>query len=386
MYNRRWVFWASCLGILVFGIGMITLGSVAPALQTKFSLSEVQIGLIFSVLPFGILAGSLLFGPWCDRYGYKGILVIALIIMTLGFWGIAWLTSYSFLLTLVFFFGLAGGIINGGTSALVADISTDNKGADLALMGVFFGLGALGLPFLLGSLQSKVSVETILVTAGIIALGAAIGFGVIKLPPPKNINGFPLAQGKKMLSDVFLLLTGFFLFFQSAFEGIINNWTTLYLRDAHQVGDKLGLFALSAYMAGMTVMRLLMGTLFRKTKPVNIVTISMIMLVLACLCIQIGGSGFILMLGMVLFGGGLGCGFPVMLGLIGAVYTQLSGTAFSIAFVLALTGNMILNYLMGLIADQFGIQNYAWMVLFTSLAMSLLAFIIFHKYSQTKKI
>lgn len=383
MYNRRRVFWASCMGILVFGIGIITLGSVAPALQEKFTLTDVQIGTIFSVLPFGILTGSLLFGPWCDRYGYKGILVLALIIMAVGFWGIAWLSSFPPLLVLVFFFGVAGGIINGGVSALVADISTDNKGADLALMGVFFGLGALGLPFLLGTLQATVRVETILLVAGLIALLTAGWFLLITLPPPKNVNGFPLAQGAKMLGDAFLLVTGFFLFFQSAFEGIINNWTTLYLRDVHQVSEKLALFALSAYMAGMTIMRLLIGSVLRHIKASMIVAISMAMLLLASALIHLSNSGIILMSAMFLFGAGLGCGFPVMLGLIGNLYAQLSGTAFSIAFVMALTGNMLLNYLMGVLSDRLGIQVYSWMVLLASLAMSVLAYTVFRKISQT---
>ena len=50
-------------------------------------------------------------------------------------------------------FGVSGGIINGGTNAVVSDISEGHKGADLSLLGVFFGLGALGMPLVLGALQ-----------------------------------------------------------------------------------------------------------------------------------------------------------------------------------------------------------------------------------------
>ena len=53
----------------------------------------------------------------------------------------------------MFFIGFGGGIINGGTNALVADISAENKGANLSLLGVFFGIGALGMPLLLGVLS-----------------------------------------------------------------------------------------------------------------------------------------------------------------------------------------------------------------------------------------
>ena len=77
MLNKKLIFWAACFGILLFGIGLITLGSIAPDLKTKFSLDDVSAGTLFSILPIGILTGSLIFGPVCDRYEYKIILIIA---------------------------------------------------------------------------------------------------------------------------------------------------------------------------------------------------------------------------------------------------------------------------------------------------------------------
>ena len=62
MFNKKLVFWAACFGILLFGIGLITLGSIAPDLKTKFSLDDVSAGTLFSILPIGILTGSLFFG------------------------------------------------------------------------------------------------------------------------------------------------------------------------------------------------------------------------------------------------------------------------------------------------------------------------------------
>ena len=63
------VFIAACAGMFLFGITLITLGSVATDLRSKFQLSGTDAGTLFSILPFGILTGSLVFGPVCDRYG-----------------------------------------------------------------------------------------------------------------------------------------------------------------------------------------------------------------------------------------------------------------------------------------------------------------------------
>src|SRR5712675_514310 len=111
MYNKKLVFGAACFGMLLFGIGLITLGSMATDLKIKFHLDEISAGTLFSILPVGILAGSLLFGPVCDRYGYKLLLIISCIGMAAGFEGIANVSSTSLLKLYIFIFGLSAGII-----------------------------------------------------------------------------------------------------------------------------------------------------------------------------------------------------------------------------------------------------------------------------------
>jgi MFS family permease len=72
--------------------------------------------------------------------------------MFAGFEGIAFSQSLFILKISIFIFGLGGGIINGSTNAVVAHITENNKGANLSLLGVFFGIGALGMPLILAML------------------------------------------------------------------------------------------------------------------------------------------------------------------------------------------------------------------------------------------
>ena len=134
MYNKKLVFLAACLGMLFFGITLITLGSLATSLQAKFRLDAVDSGTIFSILPFGILAGSVIFGPIADRYGSRILLAVACVGMFLGFQAIAFADSLGLLKGAIFLFGLCGGVINGTTNAIIADISEENRGANLSLI------------------------------------------------------------------------------------------------------------------------------------------------------------------------------------------------------------------------------------------------------------
>ena len=379
MYKKRLVFWAACLGILLFGMGLITLGSVVPHLREKFQLDEISSGALFSILPFGILVGSLVFGPICDKYGYKLLLSLACILMFAGFEGIAYAPSHAILKISILFIGLGGGAINGATSALVSDISEKDKGANLSLLGVFFGVGALGMPFLLGILENVFDFQQIVATVGIVTFFAAIFYLLIKFPPPKQAQGFPLSHSVSLIKDGVLMLIAFFLFFQSSFEAIINNWTTTYLTSQVSIQPNKALYALSLFVAGMTAMRLLLGSIFRNTDIKKLWIGAFSMIALGLIFLATGKSFLPSVVGLILLGAGLAGGFPLMLGFVGNRYKELSGTAFSLVFVIALLGNMIINYGMGVIAQAYGIQHLITVAFIELIAMILLCYTILKK-------
>ncbi|HKP31801.1 MAG TPA: MFS transporter, partial [Chitinophagaceae bacterium] len=265
MYNRTTVFITACLGLLLFGISLITLGSVAPDLKLKFHLDDLAAGGLFSILPIGILAGSVLFGPLTDRYGYKRMFIVSAILLAAGFAGIAYSESLVMLNIIIFIFGLSGGAMNGVTNAVVADISAEGKGAALSMLGVSFGVGALLMPLVLASLKSAgITFENILAGAGALSLVFGIFFLAIRFPKARQAQGFPLAKAGGLFKDSTLLLISFFLFFQSGLESIINNWTTTYLTKVNTQTLDDALYGLAFFVIGMTLMRLATGSVFRK--------------------------------------------------------------------------------------------------------------------------
>lgn len=369
MYNKKLVFLAACLGMLFFGITLITLGSLATVLQAKFSLDALDSGTIFSILPFGILGGSFIFGPIADRYGSRVLLAAACVGMFLGFQAIAFADSLSVLKAAIFLFGLCGGVINGTTNAIIADISEEHRGASLSLLGVFFGLGALGMPLVLGAVAGRVSPFAVVSAVGFMVLGVGILCAAIRFPPPKLIE-----TGKanwQSLVSPFLLLISFFLFFQSSLEAIINNWTTTYVTTRGVMTEANALFALSMHIGGMTGMRLLMGSVFRNVGQTTLMWLCLVLLFLGILLMQVG-SAEVAMTGLVLSGAGLAGGFPIMLGFAGDRFSNLSGTAFSFIFVTALIGNMLINFLTGLVIHHYGVTHLTTLSYVQIAMMSLL--------------
>ena len=386
MYKRNRVFAAACIGLFLFGMTLITLGSILPSLTTKFESHGLNKGILVSILPIGILAGSLIFGPFVDRYGYKLLLIISVLISAVSLEGLAFTHSLPLLYLYIFFTGFGGGIINGGTSALVSDISTENKGANLSLLGVFFGIGALGMPLLLGILSKNFDYTTILAAVGFFMLLPVAYFLFILFPIPKQAQGFPLKEGVKLLKEPALLLNGFFLFFQSGVESLSNNWTTTFLQHKLNIDNEAALYALSFSVVGLTVARLLLGSLLKKISSFVVMMASMLLVITGSSVLMYTHSYNTAFTALIITGVGLAAGFPVILGYVGQLYAHLSGTAFSIALVIALTGNTTINYLFGFIADQYSVSYLPLLIIACIICMIILLLLIKQKIAGKIKL
>jgi|SRR5690554_2887345 len=357
MYNRKLVFAAACIGMLLFGMVFLSLGTVLTFIKESYNLSEIAAGTLTAILPFGILAGSLIFGPSVDRYGYKLILIISSLLILIAFEIIAFTDSYTALQIAFFFIGFGGGIINGATNALVSDITSEGKGANLSFLGVFFGIGAMGMPALIGLLSDVFSYSTLISAIGYFIVLPVIYFLAIKFPVPKHSQGFPIKEIPKLF-NVLLFLLAMALFFESAIEGITNNWTTSYLEQGKNISSQNALLALTILNAGLLSSRLVLGFLLKKIKPYLVLYCCQLLILIGAILLFFSTSLTTAYIAIALLGIGFAPGFPVVLGYIGELYPNLTGTAFSFAITIALIGNTAINWLVGIISQEYGITNF----------------------------
>ncbi len=355
-YQKSYVFAAACIGMLLFGIIMISLGSILPEVTKRFELEEAEAGVLLTLLPAGILLGSLLFGPLVDWLSYKKILVAGSVLTLLGLEGIVFARILGVLHLSVFCIGLGGGILNGITNALVSAISEADHSANLSLLGVFFGAGALLTPVVLGALNGIFNYEVIFSWLGALIIIPILFFLSIRFPKSGETMGIPVRQAMQMAKDPMLLLFGFILFFQSGLEGLTNNWTTTYLEAVKQISAANALFILSSFVGALTIARIALGKILRIFIPLKVMMVSFLVALLGCLCWVLGDSYFMLISGMVAIGLGIAAGFPVILGYVGQSYSKLASTAFSIVITIALIGNVLANYAMGQVSQRLGVS------------------------------
>jgi MFS transporter, FHS family, glucose/mannose:H+ symporter len=355
--SRRALFACACLGMLAFGIVLTTLGAVLPSVIVRFGIDKAAAGALFLLMTFGILAGSLVFGPIVDRHGYRGMLAAATAFIIVGLEGIAFARGLDELRAAVVIIGLGGGVINGGANALVADISTEGKGANLNLLGVFFGIGAMGVPFVLGALSGAFSHAAVLAAVGALVIVPLVVIMLTRFPAPKQAQGFPIAAAGRLFREPLLLLMGLMLFLESGIEITVGGWTSTFVKEELAVPERSALFLLSLYWMGMMLARLALGAILRRVSPFRVLY--------SCITIALIGTALLLStervavaaIGVFLVGAGLAATFPTVLGFIGDRYAALSGTAFSLAIAMALVGGMLLPYAAGVLGGRYGLRG-----------------------------
>jgi len=356
MTNRRTLFAIACLGLLTFGIVFTTLGAVLPEVTARFGLDKTAAGSLLTLSTFGIVVGSLVFGPIVDRWGYKEMLIFGTAIVIAGLEGIAFAPSLLWLRTAALVSGFGGGIINGGTNALVADISTDGRMAGLSKLAVYFGFGAVGVPLTLGTLLGNFSYATILAAIGAASTIPLAATAVTPFPAPKQAQGFPLASAKRLLRDPVLLTFGLMLFLESGMEVTVGGWTTTFFEEELQTPDRRALVYLALFWLGMMLARTTLGMTLRRFAPTRILFGCITIGVAGALTVVSTHSAAVAALGVFVIGIGFSATFPLVLGLVADRYTALSGTAFSVVMVMALTGGMTLPYLTGVLGASYGLR------------------------------
>jgi len=127
MDNRKILFVAACLAMVLFGVACVAIGTINEYLTTAFSVDKIFIGFLASLFGAGALIGSVSFGPVVDRFGYKFILILSLLFLLIAFETIGRTDRLIIIQAMIFLLGLSGGIINGATSALVSDIYREER-------------------------------------------------------------------------------------------------------------------------------------------------------------------------------------------------------------------------------------------------------------------
>jgi len=344
--------------MFLFGIAAALLGATLPLLSERLAFGLERVGTLFLVLNAGMLVSSFSLGALQDRFGMKPPLVAGPFGVGAALALVATAGSYATLLAAVLLLGVAGMAVNSSANALVADLHDEASAKTAALnrVGVFFGIGALVVPFAIGLLVRAVGLGPILLCAAALCAAVAVANARLDYPPAKQSAGLPPGELARLLRDPLVLLPGALLFFESGNEFILGGYTTTLLTREASVSIVAASYALAGFWAALMASRVWLGR-GRALFPPAALVVGSALLSAAAVAVMIASRAPWLAIAMaVAVGATLAPIFPAVLGVAAARFPARSGTVFGLLFTMALAGGMTLPWLTGQLAARHGLR------------------------------
>ncbi len=357
-----------------FGIVMALLGAILPLFVNRPHFDLSKAGGLFLEMNAAMLVTTLVLGPALDRFGIRSTMLLAPICVAAAVALIANAQSSGALTLAVMLLGAGGGALNQATNTLVADLHDDpaKKNAALNVLGVFFGFGALFVPFTMGSLLPLLGIRAILYAAALLVLIPVVLSALLRFPPPRRSEPFRAAAVLQFLRQPLIWAFAFLLFFESGNEFILGGYMSSYL--TRELGASLSMasYALAGYWGAIMLARVVMGRLLlviRGEILIRLAALGVALCVVLLISIHSSALGVIV---VALLGASMAAIFPTVLGLAGTRYPSHSGTVFGILIGIALAGGMSMPWFAGQVAAAHNIRTALWIPAAGALAILVL--------------
>jgi fucose permease len=383
--NRRRLFFSACGGMFVFGVVLVLLGTLfgLPAMRESLGLNTlVRQGDLQTVLLFGVLFSSLIAGPLIDRFGHRMVLALSSFLVAVPLATISFASGYSAAQILSFAIGLGGGGLNMATNVLVSDIYADDRGGKLNQLGMFFGVGAVFLPF--ATAWMATSIHELMVVAAMLSASCGIVYLLLKFPDAREPGGASLRDFANTLRYPGVLFFGFLLFFESGNESAMTGWTSTWATNLG-AGVRTATLVLALFQGMMMLGRLLAAPVLRHVTKLQLVVGSVIGGVISIVLVMAAHSVTALAIGAGLAGLTFASVYPTLLALAGDRYQRHAGTVFGILFTVGLSGAMVYPWLIGRVSQSYGLRAGIYFPLVGTAAITAMVLVLRAKYPPSQE-
>lgn len=245
------------IGILFFicGLNFATWATRIPDFKASLQLSDAQLGTVLMGLPIGSLVSLPLAGWLLTKYASKWISIMAvamylIVIPSLGLTNSAWSLFIG-----LFFFGMAGDIMNIAMNTQVVSLEAKLGKIIMSSFHAIFSIGLLAGAFIGGILEQKKFTPT--AHFGIIAL---VNIMLVPLSVKNLLPDKPKTKENKKSSSLYhlgpyLLTLSLIAFCGMLCEGAMADWISLYFKEYSPEPTLPITIGFSAFAAAMVIGR-----------------------------------------------------------------------------------------------------------------------------------
>jgi fucose permease len=250
------------VAFVLIGWTAVLVPSLLRQVEATFAVDDAAVGIWYFVNAAVYAAASFGGGLLTERVGRRVVLSGGAVALAAGLALAAGAPGWNAFLIAAIPMGIGAGAIDGGTNALVLAVVDEGRGRALNLLHLFFAIGALTAPAVVGQLVDRgVPWEPILQLTALAAAAVAVVLWLTAMPSGRRRPGerhLPAADADEPApaSSSFLVplvLLSIAIGCYVAGEVGVSNWVVRFLDDVPVATATLGL---SAFWAGLAVGRL----------------------------------------------------------------------------------------------------------------------------------
>jgi len=222
----------ACAALVLVGWAGLLVPSLIRSIELDFGQTDAGIGVFFFVNSLAYVGGSLGGGYLTERFGRRPVLSLAVVLIVVGLTGLATVPTWELFLAAAIPFGLGGGAIDGGTNGLILDLYPTSRGRALNLLHLFFSLGALASPLVVGRLvEAGVPWQGVVLGTAVAALPLAILLAVVDMPSGHHARAERAIGARVGLSLPLIALAVAIACYVGSEVGV-SNWLVRFLETA----------------------------------------------------------------------------------------------------------------------------------------------------------
>ena len=382
--NRTLITGAAFLAISLNGATFAFVGTSLPAIRTYLNIDIAQAALLTAFMQGGFTLAALIGGLLSDIVRREKVLMAGCLFLSIGSFLFGTWTSYPANIALILCIGSGVGFIVSSSNALLVEMYQERKGMILNIHHVFFGLGSLIAPLIMGSLLSwQYPWQSAYSGLSIIMIGLFLFFSITKLPEARGqstkIFGPQLAE---LLQDRLYISITIISALAIGTQFALMLLSVTYLHEAKAISIANSSIILSLFFICLVLGRLICSRLSLFLSNTKIILALLLFQSAISTSIWLGDSR-ISTVSVVLSGFACSGLYPCFLALTGSLYFKVAGSALGILTTTAGLGGIVICWLTGIVSEHLNMQQgFIVPVLCSLMAMLLFALNfrpLFHK-------
>lgn len=361
------------LGSLFFFLGLCfaSWASRIPEIQTKFDLSEGQLGTLLLCLPLGSMLGLPLAGWLVHQYGSRvvivwGGMVYALILPLIGWSPMIWM-----IVPVLVLFGLMGNVMNIAVNTQALSLEDAYGKSILASFhGLWSSAGFVGAGIGAGMilLNFNPTMHFLVITS--------LSFLILFLAKPLIVKETKAGDSGGLVlkkPDDLLLRVGMISFLGMMCEGCMFDWSGVYFKKVILADPSLVATGYVVFMGAMASGRFLSDRLTARFGKVQIIRYSGFLIFSGLILAVVLPNYWVATLGFLMVGFGVAAIVPLSYSIAGRSKIYSPGVALAIVSTIAFFGFLLGPPLIGFIAELLSLQASFALIALNGLGIMILA-------------